>query len=133
MNRTDLQQLAELRIKEAQLLLGASSYPGAYYLAGYAVECALKACIAKQTREHDFPDKDFVNKSWTHKLDKLLNLAELEDPLNDARRTSNELDAYWAIVVNWQENKRYDLSITQQEARSLCDAIYDPANGVLQC
>jgi HEPN domain-containing protein len=94
MNRADFQQLAEVRIGEARVLLEADCYPGAYYLAGYAVECALKACIAKQTREYDFPEKDFVNKSWTHKLEKLPNLAELEDRLNNDRRTSNELDAY---------------------------------------
>src|ERR1700692_2351108 len=132
MNRADFQQLAEVRIREAQILLDAGCYPGAYYLAGYTVECALKACIARQTREFDFPEKDFVNKSWTHKLEKLLNLAKLENRLNSDRRTSNELDAYWAIVVNWQENKRYDLNVSQQEAKSLCDAIFDPANGVLQ-
>jgi HEPN domain-containing protein len=51
MNRTDLQQLAELRIKEARILLDGDSYSGAYYLAGYAIECALKACIAKRTKE----------------------------------------------------------------------------------
>lgn len=132
MNRADLQQLSELRIKEARILLDAASYAGAYYLAGYAVECALKACIAKQTKEYGFPDKDFVNKSWTHKLEELLNLAELKDRLRNERRTNNDLDTYWAIVVNWQENKRYDLRITQQEAKNLYDAISDPANGVLQ-
>jgi HEPN domain-containing protein len=31
------------------VLLEAGLYAGAYYLAGYAVECALKACIAKKT------------------------------------------------------------------------------------
>jgi HEPN domain-containing protein len=49
MNRADLQQLAELRITEAKVLLDNGFYAGAYYLAGYAVECALKACIAKLT------------------------------------------------------------------------------------
>ena len=71
MNRAELQNLAELRIKEAHILLTAASYPGAFYLAGYAIECALKSCIAKQTKEYDFPDKDEVNKSYTHNLDGL--------------------------------------------------------------
>src|SRR5919106_3680906 len=39
---------------------------GAYYLAGYAVECGLKACIAKQVRRHEFPDRTTVNQSHTH-------------------------------------------------------------------
>jgi len=42
MNRADFQQLADERISEAAVLLAASKFSGAYYLAGYAVECALK-------------------------------------------------------------------------------------------
>jgi hypothetical protein len=58
-NRTQLQQLAEERVRDAEALLNAGQWSGAYYLAGYAVEFALKACIAKLTNQHDFPDKDF--------------------------------------------------------------------------
>ncbi len=94
-----MQQLAELRIKEARILLDGASYPGAYYLAGYAVECALKAGIAKRTKEYDSPDKDFVNKSWTHDLEKLLNLAELKDRLETDRKSNKDLDTFWAVVV----------------------------------
>lgn len=132
MNRTDLQQLAELRIKEARILLEAGSYPGAYYLAGYAVECALKACIAKQTKEYDFPDQGIVNKSWTHNLKQLLNLAELKDRLDNETKSNKDLDTFWAIVLNWPGEKRYELGVTQEEARNLCDAISEPTNGVLQ-
>jgi hypothetical protein len=42
-----------------------------YYLAGYPVEFALKACIAKSTERHDFPDKRRANQShngWTTRL-----------------------------------------------------------------
>jgi len=49
MNRNDFQQLADVRIDEAVVLLDQGKYDGAYYLAGYAVECSLKACIAKLT------------------------------------------------------------------------------------
>ena len=58
MNRSDFQKLTELRITEARVLLESKCYEGTYYLIGYAVEFALKACIAKQTREYDFPDKN---------------------------------------------------------------------------
>ncbi len=61
MNRSDLQKLAVIRIKEAKLLLDNDAYEGSYYLAGYAVECALKACFAKQTKQYEFPDKRAVN------------------------------------------------------------------------
>lgn len=60
MNRDDLQKLARLRLREARALLDRDLYPGAYYLSGYVVECALKACIAKSTKKFDFPDKGRV-------------------------------------------------------------------------
>lgn len=61
-------------MKEAKALLTLGLNDGAYYLAGYAVECALKACIAKQTQRFEFPDKDKVTKGWTHKLNELVKL-----------------------------------------------------------
>jgi HEPN domain-containing protein len=81
MNRNDFQQLSELRLKEAKALLAAGFPEGAYYLAGYAVECALKACIARKTQEFDFPEKKRVNDSHTHDLGKLLVLAGLSEDL----------------------------------------------------
>ncbi len=133
MNRTDLQQLADLRIKEARILLDGDSYSGAYYLAGYAIECALKACIAKQTKEHDFPDKpEEVRKIYTHNLEQLLNLAKLKDKLEDDMKLNKALGAYWAYIVDWGEEKQYELGVTEKEARDLYEAIADPTNGVLQ-
>ena len=74
MNRKNLQTLTELRLKEAKVLLDQGFQDGAYYLLGYAVECALKSCIAKQFREYDFPDKKLVLDSHTHELSKLLSV-----------------------------------------------------------
>ena len=42
-------ELAETRRTEALCLLAANLFCGAYYLAGYAIECGLKACIATQS------------------------------------------------------------------------------------
>ncbi|WP_420238862.1 hypothetical protein ACOBR2_04500 [Telmatobacter bradus] len=81
MNRLDFQNLSNLRLREAKTLLEQGLDDGAYYLAGYAVECALKACIARQTQEHDFPDKKLVVDNHTHKLNDLLRLAQLSDIL----------------------------------------------------
>lgn len=47
MDRTQLQQLAELRLRDADALLAARQWAAAYYLLGYCIECALKACVAK--------------------------------------------------------------------------------------
>jgi hypothetical protein len=77
-NRRDFQLLSAVRLKEAKALLEAGFPDGAYYLAGYSVECALKACIAKRTNRHDFPDKKRANESYTHNLTQLVITAKLE-------------------------------------------------------
>ena len=80
MNRTDLQNLADVRIDEAQALLGLNPPrpDGAYYLAGYAVECAIKAAIAKLTSQHDWPEKQFVLDCHTHNIRALVRHAGLD-------------------------------------------------------
>jgi hypothetical protein len=57
MTRADFQALAEERINDAGALLNSRRFSGAYYSSGLAVECALKACVAKNTRQFDFPQK----------------------------------------------------------------------------
>jgi hypothetical protein len=44
-NRAELRKLAEDRVLDAEAPLKESRWSGAYYLAGYAVECGLKACV----------------------------------------------------------------------------------------
>jgi HEPN domain-containing protein len=86
-NRNDLQFLASTRLAEAKILLGAGRSDGAYYLAGYAVECTLKACIARGTQRHEFPDKKTVDASHTHNLRDLIKVANLEfERLEEAKR-----------------------------------------------
>jgi HEPN domain-containing protein len=51
LKRNDLQSLARAHIKAALLLLDGGAYAGAYYFVGLAVECAIKACIARATEE----------------------------------------------------------------------------------
>ena len=75
MDRKTLQQLADPRLRDAEALLGAGQWEAAYYLLGYTIECALKACVAKQFRLHDVPDKKLVNSFYTHRLDELLTIS----------------------------------------------------------
>jgi HEPN domain-containing protein len=130
MNRIDFQEIAEIRLQESKVLLATGLPDGAYYLAGYAVECALKACIAKRTREHDFPEKDLVNASYTHKLKSLLELAELKTEHQAILQADPFMKANWDIVQDWTEKTRYEKR-TAQEAMSLLKAIEDQQGGLL--
>lgn len=75
LNREKLRALTDQHLEDAQVLYSQGRWAGAYYLAGYSVECALKSCIAIRTLEHDFPDKAFANQIHTHEIEKLSKLA----------------------------------------------------------
>jgi hypothetical protein len=132
-NKTDLEQLADLRLAEAVALLGLTPPmpDAAYYLAGYAVESALKACIAKLTAHHDFPNKNFAVKCFTHKVQELVTLAGLESARVAAMAADAVLAANWLTVKDWSEESRYE-RWTVAEATALIDAIREPNHGVLQ-
>jgi hypothetical protein len=103
---------------------------GAYYLAGYAVECALKACIAKETKRYDFPDKERAVSSYSHKLQALVKVAGLEQALAGLVRTSPEFRTNWETVRFWSEQSRYQRH-PRQEAEKLLTAIGDRPHGVI--
>ncbi len=131
MNRDVLQGISRQRKKEAAALLRAGFFPGAYYLAGYAVECGLKACIAKQTRRHDFPDKRLAGEAWTHDLQKLAKLAGVWTDLETDMKASSALQVNWAIVKDWSEAVRYDMTITAAQAKDLYSACTARRTGIL--
>ena len=88
MNRLTFQQLAATRLLDAKALLQAGRFDAAYYLAGYVVECALKACVAQKTREHDFPDKE-ARRYYTHDLKKLLEAVSFIEFQQDLKSDSH--------------------------------------------
>jgi HEPN domain-containing protein len=120
--RALLQQLAKLRLDEAKQLAREGHSSGAYYLAGYSIECALKALIAAQFREHEIPDKALVDKIYTHNLAALLSLSGLGEVFDNARQDDPGLDRRWSIVKNWSEQARYSIW-TEAQALAMIDAI----------
>lgn len=133
MNRTDLQLLAEDRLADAEVLLANGRFGAAYYVAGYAVECALKACIAKLTKAEDFPIKNSTNTVYIHDLKKLAATARVEVPIAQLSHSDQSFKNNWEIVSWWSEESRYDRSIDQPLAELMLNAVSDPQNGVLQC
>ena len=132
MTRTDLQDLAELRLREANALLASGNPCGAYYLAGFSIECALKACIARKTLEFDFPDKVLATKAFEHSPVKLIKVADLESDIALQLQSNPTFFDFWSIVTAWNVDRRYELNTTVGEAPKLINAIEDPANGVLK-
>ena len=132
MNRDDFQQLAVMRLADAKVLLATGTNANAaYYLAGYAVECALKACIAKRTMQYQFPPLDVKEHYYTHNLNTLAKTAQLSSLLEQEVRGGTVLGRYWETVLRWSEQNRYVLNITQQDALDIVQAIEDEKEGVL--
>ena len=131
MNRFDLQKMAEERVADAAALLAAGRFQAAYYLCGYAVEFALKACISRKIREFDFPDRKLVNDSYVHDLTKLLNVSGLTQLHQEEVGRSLSFAENWGIVKDWSEASRYNAAITETAAGVLFLAVTDPTNGVL--
>ena len=131
LNRNILKELAETRLREARTLLDAACPDGAYYLAGYVIECGLKAVIAKKTNRFDFPDKKTVEKSYTHDLSGLVSTAGLQEELDKEKAASLEFENKWRVVQGWTEASRYSM-MSQARAKDLFDAISDKKHGVLK-
>ncbi len=133
MNRAEFQDLADLRIAEAECLFHNGLFEGAYYLAGYSVECGLKACIAKLTKQYDFPDRNTKDTHYVHDFVKLVKTAGLSAILEADCTAKPDLDANWVIVRKWREDSRYEPKgrKTEDHSRDLIQAITQPRDGVL--
>ena len=105
--QTELRSLAEIRLQEAACLLHADLPCGAYYLAGLAIELAIKACIAGKFPARTMPDKKFVDSVYSHELGKLFALTDLEPALKAEKQAHQEFNANWEIVLRWNINRRY--------------------------
>ena len=131
MNRNDFQEVSKLRVHEAKQLLDRQCYPGSYYLLGYAVECSIKSCIAKQTNKYDFPSKTVAQDCYTHDLKKLLQTAGLWQKLIDEMKLNQPLSDNWAVVKDWKETSRYISGMPEKQAHDLYSACTSRKNGVL--
>lgn len=101
----DLEAISAARLQDARVLYAAHRFDGAYYLAGYSVELALKARICKTLNWPDFPatNKEFERfRSFkVHDLEVLLKLSGLESVIKHKQL------AEWGTVKAWQPEVRY--------------------------
>jgi HEPN domain-containing protein len=101
----ELRKVARARLRDAKALCGSRKYHAAIYVAGYAIEIALKARICKSLKWKEFPEtaKEFEGLSnlKTHKLSLLLRLSGREEFI----KKHAFLD--WSAVVSWDPEMRY--------------------------
>ncbi len=131
LTKADLQKLAEIRLDDSLHLLHTNRASSAYYLSGYAVELALKACIATLIQPNIIPDKAFINAIYTHNFEDLLSIAGLRPQFQADSKADVQLATYWAIATKWTEGSRYEFW-DPISAATMLQAVNDPVHGVFQ-
>ena len=129
--RSELKKLVDRRLRDAHVLISGRRYESAYYIAGYAVECAIKACIAKQFKRNTIPDRRLVNETYKHDFENLLRTAGLFDRLEDDTKANPGLGSSWSVVKDWKPDVRYSTEKTKLDANDLIDAIENSNDGIL--
>jgi hypothetical protein len=80
-----LRGMAQERIEDAKILIDGGRWWFGYYVSGYAVECALKACVLAQmvgTGWVFLEDEKKLRECRTHDFMRLISIAGMHDPLN---------------------------------------------------
>lgn len=133
MTKAEWQRIAEERVRDAAVLLSARRWSAAYYLAGYAVECGLKACVViyvKKNAEVIFREKKYSERCWTHDIEELVKLAGLRAERDADASANPAFLKSWQIVKDWSEITRYERR-TKLEAEKLYQAVTHTTDGVL--
>ncbi|MHB1422186.1 MAG: hypothetical protein ACYC3I_03100 [Gemmataceae bacterium] len=117
---------------DAKSLLDAGRWACAYYVAGYALECALKSCVLTYVEKSGiiFDDPKFLAGCRTHKLEDLLKLANLQAAHGVAVGAKPVLLGNWSAATNWTEESRYEQR-SKKDAEELYEAITNNPDGVL--
>lgn len=129
-----MRTLAQTRLREAKGLLTLNEPSGAYYLAGYALECGLKAVITRGLTAYSLPEKDELQvfqSSFQHDLNRLVELAALGPALGAEIDANSSFRDYWLVAKDWKESSRYQVW-TMRAALGIVEAVADSTNGVLR-
>jgi hypothetical protein len=133
-SRLQLQELALLRLEEAEALCASGLFEGCAYLCGYVVELALKARICANLGLSEYPEKGsrLREAMKSHVLEDLGLLAGMFRELTTNRP---ELLANWSTVNEWKRDWRYEPKgrYDRAAAEKFLDAIRAKPDGVLTC
>ncbi len=110
MQKTEIEEIVQARLEDAEVLLESSRFDGSVYLCGYAIELALKARICRTLQWNEYPTSRKYSTFKTHDLDVLLHLTGLEDKVKLKYMTA------WSIVTQWNPEARYKPIGNKKEA-----------------
>lgn len=119
LNYSLCKKLASKRFAEAKLLKKGELNSGAYYLGGYVIEFALKACYCQKVKKGEFPpERSIYDKLYDHDLNKLLDVSGIKPDFYKEVKTNDDLQSAWDLIKDWSEKTRYAV-FTRNDAESL--------------
>lgn len=135
-SRSDLQNLTQQRLAEANALLSLNFPDAAFYLAGYPIECALKAAVCRTLDQDNFYEPNRSDKTTryvqdrifrefkTHNYNDPLVLSGLSAKFEIARNSDLELYLAWVEIeeAGWTEQCRYQLG-TKKSMQDVSDFV----------
>ena len=142
----EIRTLAHLRLDEAQVLATSGHLEGAFYLAGYGIELALKARIAERLglpwlfdEKGTSPNDQFTGLGElrkllkTHNLILLLAVSGLKPAYEQKRQTESGFLKYKQLIESWNEGLRYQLPepVNTMDVQSFLNFLTAP-DGLLQ-
>ena len=141
MGADDLRRRADDWVRAARAAYDAGLWTVAYYLAGYAIEFALKACVLTRMPLSGYVFANHVEllgrpkalrevNFRTHDLKLLIDLAYLRREHTARANDGSAFGGNWGIVKDWDSQTRYDEK-TQGDADDMLRAVTDPQDGVL--
>jgi hypothetical protein len=119
MSPRDLRSLATDRIEDARVLFDSGRVAGSMYLAGYAIECSLKARICDSLGWEELRSDGAYRSMKTHDLVFLLSFTGRESQVLSTAHLS-----YWSLVTKWRPEMRYEhaAATSQSDAEAMLDA-----------
>lgn len=105
---------------EADILFVNGRFAASMYLAGYAMECALKARICTALAWSDFRTTGYYAKPMkTHDFVFLLGFTGIESIISGPTHLTD-----WSVVTQWNPDLRYEpaSSVTAQRAQDMLDS-----------
>lgn len=125
--RDDFRKLHARYLSDAELLYQSERYDSAYYLAGYSVECLLKAIICKNIQPNEFPPKNTNSTHYIHSIEHLVKTAGLDKELEFDRDRSDKLKNSYLLLKDWDPAElRYNSGpIQRTQIEDFLEAIKD--------
>jgi AbiV family abortive infection protein len=131
--QSDIQQLADEKLNDAECLFANKSYSSAYYLAGYVIELLLKAKVCKNLGIDNLFDFDNKQNNWkadnnlnksikVHDYGQLLILSGLF-PYFEKQIINIKFKTHWSIISQWNEGSRYLTGKSETDAKDFITSI----------